>query len=332
MTRTTSWRAWPGATTSRSSSNLVKVTLVQESLVVSAEHHHHAEQADLHILTPLSINHILQAVQFFFESWQSVDPEQAGQAGEAGPFGLPLDGQVMGEFVRLEVADGIATMRIDRPKMNALNVQVQDEIRAAALEATDATDIKAVIVYGGEKRVRRRRRHQGDAGMSYTDMVDRSVPLQASFTAVARIPKPVIAAITGYALGGGCEPALACDFRVVGRRCQARAARDRARSHPGCRWHAAAGAPGRPSQGQGDHLQRPPRRAGVARHRAGRQGRPGRRRLRGCARVGSHSSAPTYALRAPKEAVDRGLEVDSRPVSRSSGCCSPGCSPRGTAR
>ncbi len=52
----------------------------------------------------------------------------------------------MGEFVRLEVEDGIGTIRLDRPKMNALNVQVQEEIRAAALEATDRQDVKAVIV------------------------------------------------------------------------------------------------------------------------------------------------------------------------------------------
>ena len=57
----------------------------------------------------------------------------------------------MGEFVRLEVEGGIGTIRLDRPKMNALNVQVQEEIRAAAQEATGRADVKAVIVYGGER-------------------------------------------------------------------------------------------------------------------------------------------------------------------------------------
>ena len=121
----------------------------------------------------------------------------------------------MGEFVRVEVEDGVATIRLDRPKMNALNVQVQEEIRAAAAECTDREDVKAVVVYGGEKVFAAGADVKEMADMSYTDMVRRSGALQSSFTAVARIPKPVVAAVTGYALGGGCELALCADIRIA---------------------------------------------------------------------------------------------------------------------
>ncbi|MGN6129373.1 MAG: enoyl-CoA hydratase/isomerase family protein [Nocardioidaceae bacterium] len=122
----------------------------------------------------------------------------------------------MGEFVRLEVEDGVGTIRIDRPKMNALNVAVQEEIRAAATEAAERDDVRAVVVYGGEKVFAAGADIKEMADMSYTDMVRRSGGLQSAFTSVARIPKPVVAAVTGYALGGGCELALCADVRIAG--------------------------------------------------------------------------------------------------------------------
>ncbi|GAA2154923.1 enoyl-CoA hydratase-related protein [Nocardioides koreensis] len=121
----------------------------------------------------------------------------------------------MGEYVRLEVADGVGTIRLDRPKMNAISIQVQEEIRAAAAEATERDDVKAVVVYGGERVFAAGNDVKEMADMSYTDMVKRSGPLQSAVTAVARIPKPVVAAVTGYALGGGCELALAADVRFA---------------------------------------------------------------------------------------------------------------------
>ena len=121
----------------------------------------------------------------------------------------------MGEFVRLEITDGIGTIRLDRPKMNALNVQVQEEIRAAATEASTRDDVRAVIVYGGERVFAAGADIKEMADMSYTDMVARSGGLQSAFTAVAKIPKPVVAAVTGYALGGGCELALCADLRFA---------------------------------------------------------------------------------------------------------------------
>ncbi|MFF0342198.1 enoyl-CoA hydratase/isomerase family protein [Kribbella sp. NPDC004875] len=121
----------------------------------------------------------------------------------------------MGEFVNLTVSDGVGTIRLDRPKMNALNVQVQEEIRAAALEATANDDVRAVVIYGGERVFAAGADIKEMADMSYADMAKRSGPLQSSLSAVAAIPKPTVAAITGYALGGGCELALCADYRIA---------------------------------------------------------------------------------------------------------------------
>ncbi|QYC44633.1 putative enoyl-CoA hydratase echA8 [Nonomuraea coxensis DSM 45129] len=122
----------------------------------------------------------------------------------------------MGEFVSVEVADQIATIRLDRPKMNALNGQVQQEIAEAARIVDEDPQVQAVILYGGERVFAAGADIKEMADMSYADMSAHSSTLQACFTTVARIGKPVIAAITGYALGGGCELALCADFRVAG--------------------------------------------------------------------------------------------------------------------
>ena len=121
----------------------------------------------------------------------------------------------MSEFVTLEVEAGVGTIRLDRPPMNALNVQVQEEIRAAAIEASTRNDVRAVVLYGGPKVFAAGADIKEMAAMSYTDMVERSAGLQPSFSAVARIPKPVVAAVAGYALGGGCELTLCADRRIA---------------------------------------------------------------------------------------------------------------------
>ena len=218
----------------------------------------------------------------------------------------------MSEFVRLEVADGVATLRLDRPKMNALNVQVQEEIRAAAAEAAERDDVKAVVVYGGEKVFAAGADVKEMADMSYTDMVKRSGGLQSAFTAVARIPKPVVAAVTGYALGGGCELALCADVRF--------AADNAVLGQPEILLGIIPGAGG---------TQRLTRLVGPSRAKdlifSGRFV-PAEEALaiglvdrvfpadqvyaEALAWAGQFAGAATYAVRAAKESIDRGLETD----------------------
>ncbi|MEZ5116159.1 MAG: enoyl-CoA hydratase-related protein [Candidatus Nanopelagicales bacterium] len=219
----------------------------------------------------------------------------------------------MGEFVRLEVDDdGVATIRLDRPPMNALSAQVQDELGACAHEASTRGDVRAVVVYGGPKIFAAGADVKEMADWSYRDAVDRSVGLQAGFTAVARIPHPTIAAITGYALGGGCELALCCDLRVVG---------DNARlGQPEILLGIIPGAGG---------TQRLPRLVGPSRAKeliytgrfvdaeealriglADRVVAPDRVYDEARDLAAQLARGPAYALRAAKEAVDLGLETD----------------------
>ena len=122
----------------------------------------------------------------------------------------------MAEFVRVETEDAVATIRLDRPPMNALNTAVQEEIAAAAARLTADEGIRAGVIYGGEKVFAAGADIKEMAEASYGRMAADTRRLQDAFTAVARIPKPVVAAITGYALGGGLELALCADFRVMG--------------------------------------------------------------------------------------------------------------------
>ncbi|MFD8638681.1 enoyl-CoA hydratase/isomerase family protein [Streptomyces zaomyceticus] len=117
--------------------------------------------------------------------------------------------------VNLEVAEGVGTIRLDRPPMNALDIATQDRLRELAQEATDRDDVRAVVLYGGEKVFAAGADIKEMQVMDHVAMVKRSRALQDAFTAVARIPKPVVAAITGYALGGGCELALCADYRIA---------------------------------------------------------------------------------------------------------------------
>ena len=121
----------------------------------------------------------------------------------------------MAEFVTMSVENKVATITLARPPMNALNRQMQDEIGAFAREASTRADVGAVLLFGGEKLFAAGADVKEMAAMDYQDMVQVSADLHRAFNAVAEIPKPTIAAITGFALGGGCELAMCCDMRIA---------------------------------------------------------------------------------------------------------------------
>jgi enoyl-CoA hydratase/carnithine racemase len=123
----------------------------------------------------------------------------------------------MAEFVTLETTDGIGTIRLNRPPVNALNDQVTEELADVA-RAAAADEVRAVIIYGGEKVFAGGADITVMAEAGYAEMAARGVRLQGAVNLLAALGKPVVAAITGYALGGGMEVALAADFRVAGER------------------------------------------------------------------------------------------------------------------
>src|SRR5579875_3088752 len=124
-------------------------------------------------------------------------------------------------MVRVEVGDGtgelpagVATIRLDRPPMNALNTAVQERLRDAARQLAAEEQVRAVVIYGGEKVFAAGADVKEFAGQDHAYMMRDGQRLTSALDALARLPKPVIAAVTGYALGGGCELALTADFRV----------------------------------------------------------------------------------------------------------------------
>jgi enoyl-CoA hydratase len=98
--------------------------------------------------------------------------------------------------------------------MNALNTELQEQLRAAADDVSRDRAVRAIVLYGGEKVFAAGADVKEFAGQSHVDMLRDAGRLSSALSALAAVPKPVIAAVTGYALGGGCELALTADFRV----------------------------------------------------------------------------------------------------------------------
>lgn len=125
----------------------------------------------------------------------------------------------MTEFVSVHISGehpGVGTLLLSRPPTNALTRQVYREVAAAASELGQRDDVAAVILFGGHEIF-----SAGDDVPELRTLIPTEADVGArlcrdAIDAVATIPKPTVAAITGYALGSGLTLALAADWRVSG--------------------------------------------------------------------------------------------------------------------
>lgn len=121
----------------------------------------------------------------------------------------------MYEYFRYAVDGFVATATLDRPKVNALSNALLDELEKLVADVDASPEVRVLVITGGPQRF--------SAGVDITelrvapasDAVPRNTRYQRIYRRVADCRVPVIAAVEGYALGGGCELTLACDIRVA---------------------------------------------------------------------------------------------------------------------
>jgi Enoyl-CoA hydratase/carnithine racemase len=120
------------------------------------------------------------------------------------------------EAIQLTKEDGVATITLNRPPMNPLNSQVFKELSQAADELQLDSSVKAVIITGaGNKAFAAGADVTEMANLTPVEVYDFCQGSLVAFTKIENLGKPVIAAIGGLALGGGCELSLCCDFRLA---------------------------------------------------------------------------------------------------------------------
>jgi enoyl-CoA hydratase len=218
----------------------------------------------------------------------------------------------MAEFVDLEVKkEGVGLLTVRRPPLNVLNRQVVIELGEAAAEVRRSPDIRALVIWG-ERHFSAGADVAEFSTMGVSEIGQYGKELDRSFRDLASLPKVTIAAVNGYALGGGCELALTADFRFAGDRATFGA--------PEIQLGIIPGAGG---------TQRLPRLIGPARAKdmifSGRPVKAEEAAAIGLADVvvpadevldraleaaGRYARGPLVALAAAKLAVDRGAEAD----------------------
>jgi enoyl-CoA hydratase/carnithine racemase len=120
----------------------------------------------------------------------------------------------MGDYVRVERDSAVATIRLDRPPANALSREVALELSEAA-RAVATDDTRAVVIWGGERIFAAGADIKAMADLGPDEITAHVGALEIACRDIEAIPKPVIAAINGFALGGGCEVAISCDLRFA---------------------------------------------------------------------------------------------------------------------
>jgi len=125
----------------------------------------------------------------------------------------------MAEFVDLEVKkEGVGLLTVHRPPLNVLNRQVVIELGEAAVEVGRSPDIRALVITGAERHFSAGADVAEFSSMSVSEVGQYGRELDRTFGGLAALSKVTIAAVNGYALGGGCELALTADFRFAGDR------------------------------------------------------------------------------------------------------------------
>ena len=124
--------------------------------------------------------------------------------------------------LQIETRDGIAVLTLRRPeKLNALNDETMGEIERAFGQLQAAADVRGVIVTGSGEKAFVAGADIGElSAQTPVEGRERGLRGQRIFDSIERFPKPVIAAINGFALGGGCELALACHVRLASENAQ----------------------------------------------------------------------------------------------------------------